>query len=253
MTAATAIGRAVGLALHPELEDSLDGVLPKDTVLLVRVASGDKEALAEGMGATGHGAEFLRKAAERYLLQVVFRKDADSYTLLCASPSATREELRANMALLVHWLHPDVSNLPNSSVLSERVIKAWSDLKSHKKRSDYDRKRSDIDKKRSEADKKRSGGKPTRAPSAQHSARLRKFARARMIGQITAEQAAAERQRARRARRRTVVVSVVCLLSGALLYGAFYRDSAGAPLAIFDFAKVYALSQAPAEAGADED
>jgi hypothetical protein len=113
--------------------------LPADLGLLLRIASGDKEAISEAAGKLGRSPETVREAATFYVVQILLFPDADSYRVLGARPQATHGELRRNMTLLLRWLHPDLDPKGEVSVFAARVTRAWNDLKTTERRAGYDR------------------------------------------------------------------------------------------------------------------
>ena len=113
--------------------------LPDDVVILLRMASGDEEAISQAAEKLGRSRETLREAAAFYIVQILLFPDADSYRVLGARPEATHGELRHNMTLLLRWLHPDLDPKGELSVFAARVTRAWNDLKTPERRADYDR------------------------------------------------------------------------------------------------------------------
>ena len=113
--------------------------LPDDVVVLLRIASGDKEAISQAAEKLGRSRETLREAAVFYVVQILLFPDADSYRVLGARPEATNGELRRNMTLLLRWLHPDLDPKGELSIFAPRVTRAWNDLKTPERRADYDR------------------------------------------------------------------------------------------------------------------
>jgi DnaJ domain len=113
--------------------------LPADVANLLRIASGDKEAISQAAGKLGRSREMLREAATFYIVQILLSPDADSYRVLGATPEATHGELRHNMTLLLRWLHPDLDPKGQLSVFTARVTRAWNDLKTPERRAHYDR------------------------------------------------------------------------------------------------------------------
>ena len=113
--------------------------LPDDVVVLLRIASGDDEAISRAAGKLGRSRETVREAATFYVVQILLFPDADSYRVLGAKPQATNGELRRNMTLLLRWLHPDLDPKGEVSVFAARVTRAWNDLKTPERRADYDR------------------------------------------------------------------------------------------------------------------
>lgn len=119
--------------------------LPDGIQLLLQVAADEMEAIRTARVMTGRSQAALQEAAGFFIEQVLFHRDANSYRILGASPSAPRGELRRNMALLVKWLHPDGQERRASrsdldrSVFIHRVTQAWENLKTKERRAAYDR------------------------------------------------------------------------------------------------------------------
>jgi hypothetical protein len=113
--------------------------LPADLVVLLQIASGDKEAISQAARKLGRSPETVREAATFYIVQILLFPDADSYRVLGARPQATHGELRRNMTLLLRWLHPDLDPKGEVSVFAARVTRAWNDLKTTERRAGYDR------------------------------------------------------------------------------------------------------------------
>jgi len=149
-------------------------------VTLLRIASGDKEAMGQAAGKLGRSPEMLHEAATFYIVQILLFPEADSYRVLGATPAATHGELRHNMTLLLRWLHPDLDPKGELSVFAARVTRAWNDLKTSERRADYDRLQ-----RQSLADKSPIGkkGRP-RAQSHRQGFNQRFDNRARYAGQV---------------------------------------------------------------------
>ena len=113
--------------------------LPEDVVVLLRIASGDEEAISQAAGKLGRSRKTVREAATFYVVQILLFPNADSYRVLGARPQATNGELRRNMTLLLRWLHPDLDPKGEMSVFAARVTRAWNDLKTPERRAEYDR------------------------------------------------------------------------------------------------------------------
>jgi len=113
--------------------------LPDDVIVLLRIASGDKEAISQAAGKLGRSRETVREAATFYVVQILLFPEADSYRVLGAGPQATNGELRRNMSILLRWLHPDLDPKGELSVFAARVTRAWNDLKTPERRAEYDR------------------------------------------------------------------------------------------------------------------
>ncbi|WP_428031370.1 J domain-containing protein [Ancylobacter sp.] len=116
--------------------------LPQGTAMVLAVAVGDEAALAAAERRSGIGRDTLRQAAGFFVEQAMLFHDADSYRVLGTRRSATHEELRHNMALLMRWLHPDLQSLRSGpldrEVFTARVSRAWEDLKTDERRSAYE-------------------------------------------------------------------------------------------------------------------
>ena len=115
--------------------------LPSGVVMLLRVATGDEEALAEAARMTGRSPELMSRSAAFFIEQLMLCPEADSYRVLGVSPRAAMSELRRNMALLLTWLHPDLGRHANRTALVQRVTRAWDDLKTPERRQHYDARR----------------------------------------------------------------------------------------------------------------
>ena len=146
MVQPTALEVALSLAESPPLVRLVrSSPLPDGIKLLLRVAANETEALRTAQAMTGRSQALLREAACFFIDQVLFHADADSYRILGAASGAPRSELRANMALLIKWLHPDGQARRasrsdfNRSAYLHRVSQAWENLKTDERRAAYDR------------------------------------------------------------------------------------------------------------------
>jgi hypothetical protein len=115
--------------------------LPNAVLTLLRIVAGDQEATSQTAETMGRSCETIREAAAFFIEQILLHPDADSYRVLGATPEATNEELRHNMALLLRWLHPDHDGQGERSVFAGRVTRAWNDLKTQERRAAYDKSR----------------------------------------------------------------------------------------------------------------
>ena len=139
MSDVTALRVAIDLMLIPSRVRSLRiGPLPHGVPFLLRIAANDEEATREAIVLTGKSPETLRAAAAFFIEQILLRPGADSYHILGVGPDATASQLRQNLALLLRWLHPDVSENAQRSIFVTRVTTAWNDLKTPEKRAAYD-------------------------------------------------------------------------------------------------------------------
>jgi hypothetical protein len=112
--------------------------LPHGVALLLRIAAEDAGAVSEAAQLADRSPSVVREAAAFYIEQILLSPEADSYRVLGATPQGGSGELRANMALLMKWLHPDSDRHAQQSVFVNRVTKAWDDLKTAERRAAYD-------------------------------------------------------------------------------------------------------------------
>ncbi len=114
--------------------------LPKGTLLLLRLAANEAEAEREALALSGRSVETNRAAAIFFIEQILLSSDSDSYRIMGLDQTATNAELRRHMALLLRWLHPDLSNDAHKSFLARRVIRGWDQLKTDERRQRHDEK-----------------------------------------------------------------------------------------------------------------
>ena len=115
--------------------------LPEGIGLLMQLANDDNDAKKFAAEVSKRPPDVARKAAEFFLEQILLSPESDSYRILGATPEASTEELRRNMALMLRWLHPDLETAGERAVFAKRVTLAWQDLKTSDKRAAYDRER----------------------------------------------------------------------------------------------------------------
>lgn len=115
--------------------------LPEGIGLLMQLANDDDDAKKFAAEVSKRPPDVARKAAEFFLEQILLSPESDSYRILGATPDASAEELRRNMALMLRWLHPDLESAGERAVFAKRVTLAWQDLKTADKRAAYDRER----------------------------------------------------------------------------------------------------------------
>lgn len=102
--------------------------LPGGINLLLRVATGDRDALDSAKQLTKRSADVNRNAAAFFIEQVLLHSE-DHHRNLGVTEQASPAERRAHMALLLKWLHPDVSQDAHKARLARRVIAAWNAIK----------------------------------------------------------------------------------------------------------------------------
>lgn len=112
--------------------------LPKDTVLLLKIAAGDYEALRLAMQESERPAEIIRTAATFFIEQILISEPHDKYRVLGLSPNASSLDLKRNFALLMRWLHPDGQSKDGENPFVSRVTNAWNNVKTPERRAAYD-------------------------------------------------------------------------------------------------------------------
>jgi hypothetical protein len=112
--------------------------LPEGVELLVRIVGGDAQALAFAIQTTREAEASVRDAAAFYIQQVMFATGSDSYRVLGLDPGASDEQLKSHHRWLTRWLHPDRNRDEWEAVFSERVNRAWQDLRNSERRQRYD-------------------------------------------------------------------------------------------------------------------
>ena len=112
--------------------------LPADVTMLLHIAAGEEDAIRQAVSLSGRSPALIREAAGFFIEQSLLFPDADNYRVLATTPQASNGELRQNMALLLRWLHPDVTLQGERSVFVTRVTRAWNELKTPERRAAYD-------------------------------------------------------------------------------------------------------------------
>jgi len=117
--------------------------LPEGVTFLLEIAAGEAQALRRASQLTGRTDATLQKAAGFFIEQVLLYPGGDSYRILGADGGTSLSELRRNMALIMRWLHPDVtsdafsSSVLNRSLFASRITQAWETVKTEERRSAY--------------------------------------------------------------------------------------------------------------------
>lgn len=139
MSRDAALRSAISLLSMPaQVRVARTAPLPDGTSLLLGVAARDEAAVAEAVTLTGRQPDFLISAAAFFIEQILLVPEADSYRVLGVSPTANTSELRAHMAMLMKWLHPDVEGVGQKALFAALVTRAWEDLKTPERRHAYD-------------------------------------------------------------------------------------------------------------------
>jgi hypothetical protein len=119
--------------------------LPSGITFLLEIAAGDSQSLVRASQLTGRSEASLRKAAGFFIEQLLLQPGADNYRRLGCDRKSATSELRRNMALIMRWLHPDVTSTAASehqfsrSVFVNRITQAWETVKTDERRAVYDR------------------------------------------------------------------------------------------------------------------
>jgi hypothetical protein len=122
--------RALDAALALWRAPSLAGVmrsrpLPEGLTFLLRILSGELEALAEAQRLTRLDKDTIIAVAELYVLRVMLFRGASPRRILGVEPGAERSQIRRNMSYLTSWLHPDRNARAWRVVFARRVLDAW--------------------------------------------------------------------------------------------------------------------------------
>jgi hypothetical protein len=139
MSEGDALRAAIGMFYVPSRVHVMRSApLPSGINLLLRLAAGDADAADEAQKLCERSADVTRPAAAFFIEQVLLCASDDSYRLLGLDNTATAAELRAHMALLLKWLHPDRGGEAHRLHLAQRVIQAWDKVKTPERRQRYD-------------------------------------------------------------------------------------------------------------------
>jgi hypothetical protein len=139
MSEGDALRAAIGMFYVPSRVHVMRSApLPSGINLVLRLAAGDAGAAAEAERLCERSADVTRPAAVFFIEQVLLCAEDDSYRLLGLDNTATTPELRAHMALLLKWLHPDRNGEAHRLHLAQRVIQAWDKVKTPERRQRYD-------------------------------------------------------------------------------------------------------------------
>ncbi len=126
MTSNPALEAALELCRAPSLARAMRSQpLPAGLTLLLRILSGEHEALAEAQSLTRLDENVIVAVAELYVLRVMLFRGASSRRILGVGPGAERSQIRRHMGYLMSWLHPDRSANRWRVVFARRVLDAW--------------------------------------------------------------------------------------------------------------------------------
>jgi hypothetical protein len=104
--------------------------LPKGTKFLLLIAAGDADAMRTAQDLSSRPSAAIHEAATFFIEQILLEHSADEYRKLGLDRTAPIAELRAHMALLMKWLHPDINSDERRSAMARQVIRAWKQINS---------------------------------------------------------------------------------------------------------------------------
>ena len=99
--------------------------LPEGLTFLLRILSGEREALVEAKRMTRLDEEAIISIVEFYVLQVMLFRGASSRRILGVEPGAERSQIRRHMGYLMNWLHPDREASTWRVAFARRVLDSW--------------------------------------------------------------------------------------------------------------------------------
>jgi len=126
MTSNPALEAALALWRAPRLARAMRfQPLPAGLTLLLRILSGELEALADAQRLTRLDEDVIVAVTELYVLRVMLFRGASSRRILGVGLGTERSQIRRHMGYLMTWLHPDRSASGWRVVLARRVLDAW--------------------------------------------------------------------------------------------------------------------------------
>lgn len=131
---------ALRMSKHPVLvHDTRRAALPSGVANVLKIAVSESETTMTAQDLKGMSEQQLRDASEFFVEQVLFHHRSDSYRLFGVERDATSRELRHHMALVMKWLHPDLTSAPNRAIFINRATLAWENIKTDERRLIYDK------------------------------------------------------------------------------------------------------------------
>lgn len=112
--------------------------LPAGVTEILKVSSGDTEALLAAQESSRFSQEDVRHAAQFYVQQILFAPESDHYRILGVDPDDVEAKIKLHYRLLVRWLHPDKNSSDWEAVFSDRINRAWHALRTPDRRREYD-------------------------------------------------------------------------------------------------------------------
>jgi len=99
--------------------------LPEGLTFLLRILSGEREALVEVQQMTGLDEKAIISIVEFYVLQVMLFRGASSRRILGVEAGEERSQIRRHMGYLMNWLHPDREANKRRMAFARRVLDSW--------------------------------------------------------------------------------------------------------------------------------
>lgn len=131
MSDADALKTAIDLFYLPsQVRATRTRLLPKGTKFLLLIAAGDPDAMRTAQDLSRRPSVAIQEAAIFFIEQILLEHGADEYRTLGLDHTAPIAELRAHMALLMKWLHPDINSDDRRSAMARQVIRAWKQINS---------------------------------------------------------------------------------------------------------------------------
>ncbi len=112
--------------------------LPAGVTEILKISSGDNEALLVAQESSRFSQDDVRQAAQFYVQQILFAPDSDHYRVLGVDPDDAEAKIKLHYRLLVRWLHPDKNSSDWEVVFSDRINRAWHSLRTPERRREYD-------------------------------------------------------------------------------------------------------------------
>ena len=121
-----ALEAAIALSRAPRLTRVMRSMrLPEGLTFLLRILSGEREALVEAQHLTRLDEQAIISIVEVYVLQVMLFRGASSRRILGVEPGAERSQIRRHMGYLMSWLHPDREPSTWRVAFARRVLESW--------------------------------------------------------------------------------------------------------------------------------
>jgi hypothetical protein len=121
-----ALESAIALWRAPRLARAMRSKrLPEGLTFLLRILSGERQALDEAQRLTRLDEHAIIPIVEFYVLRVMLFRGAPPRRVLGVEPGAERSQIRRHMGYLMGWLHPDKEASTWRVVFARRVLNSW--------------------------------------------------------------------------------------------------------------------------------